>query len=222
MTLGAGSDDAIAQAYDPAVGEPKATATHVEEVVPGVVHWSLHDDRIDALSASHAVLGDAGWVLVDPLPLAAEALARLQPAAAIVLTAGSHQRSAWRLRRELGVPLHAPALSRTLEEEPDARYGDGDVLPGGLRAVFTPGAGTTQHALLLERDGGVAITSDLFTRPAGRELRLVPARFMHDPEQARRSAEALLELPFAVLCSGHGVPVTEDPKGAIRAALERG
>jgi hypothetical protein len=45
---------------------------------------------------------------------------------------------------------------------------------------------------------------------------------MHDPAQARRSAEALLELPFAVLCTGHGVPVTDDPKSAIRAALAGG
>lgn len=194
----------------------------MEEVAAGVVHWSVHDDRIDFLSASHAVRAEDGWVLLDPVPLAADALRELDPPLAIVLTSGSHQRSAWRLRRELAVPLHAPALSRTLEDEPDGRYRDGDVLPGGLRAVFTPGAGTTQHALLLERDGGVLFTSDLFTHPPGRELRLVPARYMADPDEARRSAEKLLELPFTILCSGHGAPLTGDPKAAIRAALARG
>ena len=31
--------------------------------------------------------------------------------------------------------------------------------------------------------------------------------------------ERLLDLDFAVLCTGHGAPITDDPKAAIRAAL---
>jgi hypothetical protein len=42
---------------------------------------------------------------------------------------------------------------------------------------------------------------------------------MHDSEQARRTAQALLELDFAVLSTSHGLPVTEDPKAAIQAAI---
>jgi hypothetical protein len=42
---------------------------------------------------------------------------------------------------------------------------------------------------------------------------------MHDPAEARRSVEKLLDLPFSILCLGHGVPVTDDPKAALRAAL---
>jgi hypothetical protein len=202
------------------MAEPKEVAQTVEEVVPGVWHWRVHDDRIDFLSAAHALAAADGVVLIDPLPLAVEALAGLGAMHAIVLTSGSHQRSAWRFRRELGVPVHAPALSRTLEEEPDIRYGDGDLLPGGLRAVFTPGAGTTQHTLLRETAPAVAFVSDLFARGPGEPLVLVPARYMHDPAEARRSAGKLLELPFSILCVAHGVPVVDDPKAAIRAALE--
>jgi hypothetical protein len=50
---------------------------------------------------------------------------------------------------------------------------------------------------------------------------LIPAEYAHDPEQARRTAEQLLELDFAVLCTGHGTPVRDDPKGAVRDALAR-
>lgn len=200
--------------------EPSAVAREVEEVVPGVWHWRVHDDRIDFVSAAHAVAAEEGGVvLVDPLPLEPGALAALGPVRAICLTCGSHERSAWRYRRELGAPVHAPALSRLLEEEPDARYGDGDLLPGGLRAVFMPGAGTTQHALLREAEPGVAFVADLLSREPGGPLELVPARYMHDPAEARRSLERLLELPFSVLCLGHGPPVLEDVEGAIRAAL---
>jgi hypothetical protein len=201
------------------VGEPRAVAETVEEVVSGVWHWAVHDERIDFLSAAHAVRGEEGVVLVDPLPLAPAALEALGEVAAICLTCGSHQRSAWRYRRELGAPVWAPALSREVEEEPDVRYGDGDRLPGGLLAVFTPGAGTTQHTLLLERAPAVAFTPDLFVRPPGGELAFVDARYMHDPQEARRSAEKLLELDFDVLCTGHGAPLAGDPQAAVRAAL---
>ena len=202
------------------MSEPRTAADSVEEVVPDVWSWSVHDDRVDFVSTAHAVAGDDGVVLVDPLPLAPDALAGLGSVLAICLTAGTHQRSAWRLRRELGAQVYAPALSRQIEEEPDARYGDGDELPGGLRAVFTPGAGTTQHTFLLEREDGVAFVPDLFTHLPERGLRMVWEEYMYDPAEARRSIRKLIELPFSVLCFDHGQPLKDDPKGAIRALLE--
>jgi glyoxylase-like metal-dependent hydrolase (beta-lactamase superfamily II) len=202
------------------VSEPRAVAEHVEEVVPGVWHWRVHDERIDFVSAAHAVSSPEGSVLIDPLPLAPKALASLGEVTAVCLTAGTHQRSAWRYRRELGAAVYAPALSRQIEEEPDERYEEGADLPGGLRAVFTPGAGTTQHTFVVDRDGGVAFVADLLTHHEDRGLRMVQARYMHDPAEARRSLEKLLDLPFSILCLAHGTPVTDDPKAAIWAVLE--
>jgi hypothetical protein len=202
------------------VSEPQAVAERADEVVPGVWCWSVHDDRIDFLSSAHAVADDDGVVLIDPLPLAPEALAALGDVASICLTAGTHQRSAWRYRRELGAKVYAPALSRQIEEEPDVRYAEGDELPGGLRPMFTPGAGTTQHTFLLEREGGVAFVPDLFTHLPERGLRIVWEEYMHDPAEARRSIHKLLDLPFSILCLDHGAPLTADPKAAIRALVD--
>lgn len=202
------------------MSEPQAIAEHAEEVLPGVWSWSVHDERIDFVSTAHAVVGDGGVVLVDPLPLAPKALAGLGEVTAICLSAGTHQRSAWRYRRELGATVYAPALSRLIDEEPDVRYGDGDELPGGLRAIFTPGAGTTQHTFLLDREGGVAFVPDLFTHLPERGLRMVWDEHMHDPVEARRSVRMLLNLSFEVLCLDHGAPLKDDPKAAIRALLE--
>jgi glyoxylase-like metal-dependent hydrolase (beta-lactamase superfamily II) len=204
----------------PSVSEPHAVAEQAEEIVPGVWTWSVHDDRIDFVSTAHAVAGADGVVLIDPLPLEADALGALGDVTAICMTAGTHQRSAWRYRRELGAPVYAPALSRQIEEEPDVRYAEGDELPGGLRAVFTPGAGTTQHTFLLEREGGVAFVADLFTHVPERGLRMVRDEYMHDPAEARQSARKLLELPFSVLCLDHGAPLKDDPKSSIRALID--
>jgi glyoxylase-like metal-dependent hydrolase (beta-lactamase superfamily II) len=204
------------------VSEPRASAEAVEEVVPGVWHWEVADERIGGyVSSAHAVGAEGGVVLIDPLPLVLDALVGLGDVSEICLTTSSHQRSAWRLRRELGVRVWAPAASREVEEEPDERYSEGDELPAGLQPIFTPGAGTTQHSLLLDREGGVLFTPDLFVHPAGSELALIPAEYAHDPEQARQTAERLLDLDFTVLCTGHGAPVTDDPKAAVRAALAK-
>lgn len=201
------------------MSEPKETAAQVEEVVPGVWHWRVHDDRIDFVSAAHAVVADEGAVLIDPLPLAEDALASLGPVAAICLTSSVHQRSAWRLRRDLGVKVYAPALSQEIDEEPDVRYGEGDPLPGGLSAVFTPGAGTTQHTLLRPGEPAVAFVPDLLVRPPGAPVMLLPADYAHDFEELKRSVEKLAGLPFEVLCLAHGEPVLEGAKDAIRSAL---
>jgi hypothetical protein len=200
------------------VSEPKTIAATVEEVVPGIRRWAIQDERIDFLSAAYAVTGEQGTVLIDPLPLEEAALSSLGEVRAIVLTCGSHQRCAWRYRRELGVAVHAPALSKEIDEEPDQRYGDGDRLPGDLTAFFTPGAGTTQHTLVLD-DPGVAFVPDLLVQTPEGRVAMLASRWMHDSDEARRSVEKLLELDFDVLCLAHGGAVVEGAKDAVRDAL---
>jgi glyoxylase-like metal-dependent hydrolase (beta-lactamase superfamily II) len=200
------------------VSEPKTVAASIEAVVPGVWRWSIHDERIDFLGAAYAVMTDDGAVMIDPLPLEAAALAELGRPQAIVLTCGSHQRCAWRYRREFGVKVYAPSLSKEIDEEPDVRYGDGDTLPGGLRAVFTPGAGTTQHTLLLDNRKVAFVPDMLVETPDGR-VAMLASRWMYDPEEARRSVEKLLDLDFEVLCLAHGGAVTKGAKAAIRDTL---
>jgi hypothetical protein len=78
------------------MSEPTTFADRVETVVPGILHWTVQDDRIDFRSEAYALSAPGGLVLVDPLPLSESALASLGKVAAICLTAGGHQRSSWR------------------------------------------------------------------------------------------------------------------------------
>jgi hypothetical protein len=203
------------------VSEAETQAADAEEIASGLWHWAIHDERIDFTGDSYALAGEEGTVLIDPHALGEEALDRLRPVTATCLTAGSHQRSAWRYRRELGAPVYAPRLVHDVDEEPDVRYGDGDELPGGLRAHFTPGAGTTQHTLVREGDTTIAFCPDLLLREPDDRLGLVADEYLHDPDEARRSVEKLLALDFDLLCLSHGGPVLADAKAAVRRALER-
>jgi hypothetical protein len=204
------------------MAEPNAVADDAEEVVPGVWRWGVANERIGgAESTGHAVAGKGGVVLVDPVRLAPDALATLGRVAAILLTAQCHQRSSWRYRRELGAPVWAPSGTRPMEEEPDERYSAGNLLPGDLRAVHTPGPEEVHFSFLLEQDPRVFFCSDLLTNYGGRGLDFVPLQYHDDPPLTRRTVEGLLDLDFHVLCLDHGSAITDDPKAEIRALLAR-
>ena len=204
------------------MAELSAVADRAEEVVPGVWRWWVHNERIGgAESTAHAVRTDDGVVVIDPVRLAERAVAELGSVTAVCLTAQCHQRSAWRFRREHGARVYAPEGTRPMEEEPDERYGAGDVLPGGLRVVHTPGPEEVHFSFLREADPSILFCSDLLTHYEGRDLDFVPLQYHDDPEQTRRTVEGLLELPITILCLDHGAPLTDDPKGAIRELLER-
>ena len=202
--------------------EPSEIADHADEVVPGVWHWLIRNANIGgAISSSHAVATDAGCALVNPVRLAADALGALPPVEAILLDARTHQRASWRYRDELGAAVWLPEDAPPADEEPDRRYAEGDILPGGLLAFRTPGPELPHYSFLLEREPGVLFCSDLIANDGeDTELSFVPPEFHEDPAATRRSVERLLDLPFTVLCLAHGAPVTDDPKGALRRLLE--
>ena len=159
-----------------------------------------------------------GCVLIDPVRLAPEALASLPPPEAILLNARTHQRSAWRYRRELGIEVWLADDAPAAEEEPDHRYTEGDTLPGGLEVIRTPGPEWPHYSFLLGRAPGVLFCSDLLSADGG-ALAFVPFEFHDDPDETRRSVERLLDLDFTILCLDHGAPLTDDPKAAIRDLL---
>jgi glyoxylase-like metal-dependent hydrolase (beta-lactamase superfamily II) len=202
------------------VTEPREIAGCVERVTDGVWHWRIHNAAIGgAISSSHAAADGDGCVLIDPVRLAEDALAELPPPKAVLLTATTHQRAAWRYRREHGVEVWLPEDAREGDEPPNRRYAEDELLPGGLRAIRTPGPERPHYSFLLERDPGVLFCSDLIANDGGRELHFVPPEYHEDPAETRRSVERLLGLEFTILCLDHGAPLADDPKAAIRDLL---
>jgi glyoxylase-like metal-dependent hydrolase (beta-lactamase superfamily II) len=205
------------------MSEPSAVARRMAPVVPGLLHWTVHDERIDFRSEAYALVLEKETVLVDPLPLAEAQLAALPQGGvrAIVLTIQSHQRSAWRYRKRFGARVYAPTKSEGLEEEPDELYAEGGVLPGGLRAVHGPGPAEASYALLLERsEGGILFCGDLLLRD-GEGFRFVEDEYQDEPARTRESVRRLLDLRFAALCSGHGPPAAQGGPDLVRKALDR-
>ena len=104
-------------------------------------------------------------------------------------------------------------------------YDDGELLhvPGGLRAVHTPGH-TGGHSSVLAEAAGVLFAGDalatvsLLTGETGPQL--LP--FNEDSQQARESLSRLEELPAGVVVVGHGAPFEGTPGEAVARARATG
>ncbi|HEY0387900.1 MAG TPA: hypothetical protein VGC71_05645 [Gaiellales bacterium] len=203
------------------MSEPAEIAQSADEVAPGVWHWQIRNSGIGgAVSSCHLFATDDGGVLVDPVQLDPPQLEKLPRPAAILLTSKGHQRSAWHYRREFAAPVWMPEGTVPPDEEPDHRYGDGDQLPGGFRAIAAPGPGPV-HFILLREDGpGAVVAADLLGGDPSSGLRFGPLQYHDDPDATRDSVARLLDLPFTLLCLDHGAPFT-DGKDAVRGLLAK-
>jgi glyoxylase-like metal-dependent hydrolase (beta-lactamase superfamily II) len=104
---------------------------------------------------------------------------------------------------------------------------EGDSLEhlGGLRVIHTPGH-TPGSICLYRPEGRILFCGDLLLNGhplTGRgRLRFSIPQFSVDAAQARRSVEKLLELPFEILCFGHGEPLLVNAGRSVRELLNSG
>jgi len=204
------------------MSEPTSRAEAVVRPISGVLHWTVHDDRIDFRSDAYAVETESGLVLIDPLPLGDKPLQSLETVVAICLTGGFHQRAAWSLRKRFDAPVYAPVGAQGLLDSPDASYDDSTSLPGALRALQKPGPTLPHYAFTWRTPAGdlALFCADLLIREGSGPLRFVSDEHHDDPAQTRESVRSLLELRADHLLPAHGSPEIGNAGEAIRRALE--
>lgn len=100
-------------------------------------------------------------------------------------------------------------------------YGDGDILevPGGLRAVHTPGH-TGGHCALVAADAGVLFAGDALVTVnlvSGETGPQIPP-FNEDAQRARDSLSRLDPVSASVVVVGHGRPFEGTPAEAVERA----
>ena len=203
------------------MSQPRNRVRELREILPGLLHARVHDDRLDFRSDAFACQdADGRRVWVDPLPLEPALEEAAGAVEAVVLSGAFHQRAAWEFRRRQGCPVLLPEGAAATEEPPDAGYRPGDALPGGLRAVDAPGP-TSPHVSFLFEAGGrrVLYLGDLLVRAGEEPWCFVPAAHQDDPARSRESVRRLLDFGPEVLLSAHGEPQLGGAMAALEQAL---
>ena len=160
---------------------------------------------------------EAGLLIVDPIPLAAEAMEELcafGEIAGIVSTSGSHDRAVAEMRKRFGVPVFAHAAAAL---EMDRAIRDGDVIFDQLEVVEIPGAGPGEIALFDPR--GWMIVGDALTNLEPDGLALLPAKYCADADEMRGSLRKLLRFQFEVLTFAHGLPLASRARSRLENLL---
>ncbi len=185
------------------------SAEEFQLVSPHLAFWQSYEPAVKCDLSSCARLAAGELVLIDPIPLAAAALAELTAharPAAIVLTNGNHARAAEWYRQRFGIPVCAhPEAVAELGIAVDRSLAEGDAAPGGLSVVEIGGAPAGEIALIGDEIihlGDALIHLD----PLG--FTLLPDKYCADPHAMRESLGKLLRFNFELLTFAHGLPLT--------------
>jgi hypothetical protein len=187
----------------------------VEELqfaTPALAVWQAYSPEVKVDCTSTALATPAGWLLVDPIPLAdscVEELTASWPLAGIALTSTNHQRASLDLRERFSLPIYAPHAPDLIA---DIWLKPGDTFCEDVRVLSMLGAASGEIALLSEP---VLILGDAVINLG--ELAILPDKYCEDPRQLRISIQALADHHFGMACFAHGLPiVTNAPAQILR------
>ena len=204
------------------MSEPKARASRANIVFPWLLHFTIEDDRIDNFrSDTYAIKSSDGLVVIDPVRLEDDLVHEVAETKHVILTAGHHQRSSWRYRKEFGAAVYAPIGSDGLDEEPDHWYEEGADLPARIRAIKGEWYPTYYHLLYTHSDETkVLFCGDLITHWDDGIYRFPMGENVPSYEPAREEVKRLMELSADALCSGHANPTPDGCQAALQSALD--
>lgn len=194
----------------------------MQEIQPGVLHWTSFHEGIGAVVHSHALVGQRPVVLIDPrLPEGGVEAFAAYPPAHIVLTNRHHFRHSGALRKRYGAQVwcHHAGLHELAPDQQVRGFNHGDELPGGVFAVEIASLCPDETALLVPRSRLLCL-GDALVRDDD-SLQLVADAYMgDDPAAVQRGLLSAfgrcLDLDFDTLLLAHGEPFVENGKRELR------
>lgn len=216
----------------------------MEKIVPGLYSFTgLTVGRVyciedgDGLTIIDASIGSAGNKILKQV----EAMGRKASDIKRILITHAHPDHVGALpflKEKTGAQVVASAIERPVIEgkapiprapgrlrPPETRYkgtpvdrelAEGEMLPevmGGLKALWTPGH-APGHLCFWQPEKRILFCGDVIFRI--RNLGLPFSFLTYDVEENKRSVKRLAGLDAAVVCFGHGKPVTQNAAQAVR------
>jgi hypothetical protein len=200
----------------------------VEEIAPGLWHWSAPHPRIKI--RVHSYYLPAERVVIDPIE-PEDGLGWFAEHGAtpdhVLLTNRHHYRSSADFVERFGATVHC-AQEGLHEFGPDRRvepFAFGDELPGGVVAHEVGAICPDESALHIPAHEALAVADGAVRWETGAPLAFVPDDYMDAPERTKRGLReaylGLAELDFRHLLLAHGEPFVGDGRDALAAFARR-
>ena len=192
----------------------------MREFLPGVLSWSWFSEPHGYDFNGTLLLNAEGNLCVDPVDPTDAVLDRLarEGVAQILITNRNHVRAANRVRERTGarIAIHPAdaAYARDQGTEIDTELQVGE-RAGPFTVVGVPGKSPGEIALHDPARGLLVVGDAVIGNPPGR-LSLLRERVMDAPVRLRASVRSLIELDFAALMVGDGVPIREGGRERLR------
>jgi hypothetical protein len=198
-------------------------STEIEEIDRwnDVVGWLAHPDEVGE-RASHAIKGDDGVWLIDPVdgPGVDELVAELGDVVGIAVLSNHHARDAGRIATRHGATVHIPQWMGRVPDRVDAPVRRDEAILGesGFDTIRVEPLSLYQGAILYRESDGTLIVPDLLSSgsgyPVGDErIGLMLGLRPFPPKQLFEGCD-----PDRILF-GHGRGVFEDAGMALEEAL---
>lgn len=191
---------------------------------PNLWYWETYDSSSKAdLFACAINSPPEGLFLIDPIPLAPEALAELtadRPVAGVIVTNGNHARSSESFAARWSVPVFAQETARL--PLPDSRIcsvRDRERIATDLVAVAIPGAADGEMAIYCSADSGTMIIGDALINFEPYGFTFLPDKYCSDARELRASLRKLQSLSFERMLFAHGTPILANARERLTQLL---
>jgi hypothetical protein len=197
----------------------------MDEVLPGVLHWTTFHEGIGQPVHSHFFV--EGAALFDPrVPDegGVQEVARHGRAEVVLLSNRHHLRHAEQFAEAFGCPIRAQRSGlHEFTDGPDVQAFDfGDELAPGVRALEVGALTPEDTAFHRAAGGGILLFADALVRDDDGALSFVSDGLMGDDPEAVRvgltaALDRLLEETFDAMLFAHGAPIAEGAKARLAA-----
>jgi hypothetical protein len=193
----------------------------MEEVVPGIWHWSAVHPNIKI--PVHSYYLEREGVLIDPIAPdgGLDWFEEHGSPTEILLTNRHHSRSSPEFVERFGAAVHCSRLGlhEFTHGEEIAPFDPGDELPGGIVVHEVGAICPDESALHIPAHRALALADGAVRWEPGGPLMFVPDHFMDEPEATkaglRASYRRLAELDFDHLLLAHGEPFVGNGREAL-------
>ncbi|MEA2287166.1 MAG: hypothetical protein QOJ21_3209 [Solirubrobacteraceae bacterium] len=198
----------------------------MDEILPGIHHWTAHHDEFGARVSSYYV--EPAGALIDPMVPddGLDVFVSLATPQQVVLTRARHFRHSDRFREAFGcvVRVAAPA-SDDLADRGVRPFWFGDEVAPGVTAIEIDVIGEDETALHIAHGPGAVAFGDALVRPVASPLAFLAdddlgAHPVRKKKGLKDAFGGLLLRDFEALLFAHGEPLLEDGKAALRRFVE--